>query len=343
MAALVNIPGIASQAIMGLGLFQAMRFSAPQDKAKIIASRLPMLANPIAIFSTQAGQPRQHIGYEFINTMTNMREMYDLAGNILVALPIQHAQQTGGLLFGKMLASIAAAGGAAAGLLGAPLRGEPFIVEDTPEGDKKIEEFLSGPDLPKTGGFLGFGAEQPLGKPQFGPRGPLLSEPPIGTPQFGPRGPLLSELPQTGQDVETFVPPVNFGDPESLQLSAMSDPELLRLSTIAEKEAVIDKLMDPKKRAPPTSSFGPRLPQGSDPPLGPPGQLTPAEMRAANLNRLNELKRQQKQDQAFNRFDSLQTRTSTQRIHNMETPLYDYSQSGSRIRGLELGNNPVII
>jgi len=50
-----------------------------------------------------------------------------------------------------------------------------------------------------------------------------------------------------------------------------------------------------------------------------------------------------KQNKAYNRIDNIQSRTATQRIANLETPLYDYSQTSARIRGLQPGNRPVII
>ena len=178
-------------------------------------------------------------------------------------------------------------------------------------------------------------------------------------PKFGPPERTVAdavlEYRKQNPDVEVGEEedPRAFGEPEEFSGPILQLEQLLRSSlpplqiappSVATKESIINKLIQPETGGDkPPSSVGPPTDVPVGVPLDPKTPLVNPAMRAAALNNINSKKKVDKQNQAFTRFDSLQTRTSTQRIHNMETPLYDYSQQSSRINGLQPGNRPVVI
>jgi hypothetical protein len=309
MAAAVDIPGVATRAILGVALNAAMQYSSPQNKVKIIEASTIALKKGVPIM-----EGGRHIGYEFSNIATEAREMYDLDGNLLVAIPENYIRDMITGFFGKAAVSLGAVAGAIAGLLGLNPN-DPVIIEKTYPNDALFQNIAS---QGSSGSLLTM-------SPMIGSQqAPALMQPGITTPY-----PVEAEPAEAEQ--ETRAPPPAYG-PKIPTGRAYTPPAGGQYVPPAGGEVPFGQSL---------GGAGAGAGGGAGAGAGG-GELTPAQ-KAALLANANMNKMVQAQDRAYNRYDQMQTRTATQRIANLEVPLYDYSQESVRLRGLLPADRPVII
>lgn len=165
------------------------------------------------------------------------------------------------------------------------------------------------------------------------------------------------------------------------QVTPMTDETTQLVIEARAKAAFKRDVIDDPQFTPIGEQFGPRLPVEGEAPLGQPGDpvgmpfkqtgaFRPGEQQFSNqaqanaaaagtaaealgsrdpkrrselIQQLNSQNEAENINKQFNRNDNLLSQMNNERKHILEQPLYDYSQSGSRMRGLQPGNRPIVI